>query len=223
MGEYTERIKSWLTTDNLNQAQGKSRDEVFEMFGNKYEPIGQIPNEYTHYLADNITDNKVYCGKGYFIEHAVNHHPEVDAEEYTKIPFILQEYDDVKLDERNPNRNSLIFVKKYDRYGTVAVSVDTTDNNKIVIHKSFFNPKKNPYPHLRSVRVKTPSPDDATSPISQPDKSDPGGRRFSALGDDTTGTKAPADTSLSPNFTDKSSDNFARVRAKKRGKTSGGR
>jgi len=42
---------------------------------------------------------------------------EQNQEFHNKIPDILNEPDDVKLDERNPSRKSLVFVKKFDRYG----------------------------------------------------------------------------------------------------------
>jgi hypothetical protein len=102
--------------------------------------------------------------------------------EYNKIPDILNNPDDVKLDDRNPDRKALVFVKKYEKYGTVVVSVDVTDMGKIVIHKTFFNTKR-PYTHLRSIR--SSSPDAATSSISHTDESVPAGGRISAL-DDTS-------------------------------------
>ena len=44
---------------------------------------------------------------GYFIDHAANHHPEVDAEDYYNIQGIIDTADDVKLDASNPNRNQI--------------------------------------------------------------------------------------------------------------------
>jgi hypothetical protein len=177
----SKRISNWLSPENLSEAKGKTRGEIFTQFGNEYEPIANINPEYLKYLGDDISDPIVYSGKGYFIDHAVNHHPEIDPIEYTKIPEILSKPDDIKLDDRNPDRISLVFVKKYDRYGTAVISVDVTDMGKLVIHKSFFNPKKSPYPHLRSIRAS--SSDDATSSISHTDESVPGGRRVSTLDD----------------------------------------
>jgi hypothetical protein len=179
--EYTKRIDEWLSTENIEKAKGKTRDEIFLMFGNAYEPIANIPAEYLKYLGSGVADNTVYSGKGYFIDHAVNHHPEVDIAEYAKIPEILKNPDDVKLDDRNPDRASLVFIKKYDRFGTVITSIDENEMGKLVIHKSFFNPKKSPYPRLKSIRASSPA--DAASAISHSGEPEPGGKRISTLDD----------------------------------------
>jgi len=191
----SKRILDWLSPENLSEAKGKTREDIFSQFGNKYEPIANIDPEYLKYLGDDISDPVVYSGKGYFINHAVNHHPEVDPSEYIKIPDILSTPDDVKLDDRNPERTSLVFVKKFENYGRVIVSVDTNDMGKIVIHKTFFNSKKSPYPHLRSIRAS--SPDNAHLSISHAGNPTPGVERFSTLGDVS---------SLSPESGKKSSD-----------------
>ena len=175
-----ELIQDWLSLNNIETAKGKSRNEIFQIFGNAFEVIGSISEEYLKYFGENVTDKSVYSGKGYFIDHAVNHHPEVATEEYLKIPEILSSPDEVKLDDRKPGRVSLVFIKKYQKYGTAIVSVDATAGKKLLVHKSFFNPKKSPYPNLKRVQAFTP--DDATSSISQPDNADPGGRRISTLG-----------------------------------------
>jgi hypothetical protein len=148
-----KRISDWLSPENLSEAKGKTRSEIFTQFGNEYEPIASVHPEYLKYLGDDISDTAVYSGKGYFIDHAVNHHPEVAITEYMKIPDILSNPDDVKLDDRNPDRASLVFVKKFENYGRVIVSVDTNDMGKIVIHKTFFYSKKSPYTQLRSIRA----------------------------------------------------------------------
>jgi len=179
-----DRISEWLSPDNLSYAKGKSRNEIFAKFGNEYEPIGGISLEYVKYLGGEITDIRVYSGKGYFIDHAVNHHPEIEPAEYAKIPDILGDPDDVKLDDRRSDRTSLVFIRKYERYGTVVVSTDVTAMGKIVVHKTFFNKTgtKSPYPRLRSIRAQ--SPDVAHSSISRVGKPTPGGERdISALDD----------------------------------------
>ncbi|GHT44161.1 hypothetical protein AGMMS49965_19310 [Bacteroidia bacterium] len=149
-----ELIKNWLSEENLNKAKGKTREELFAEFGNVLEPIAYIDSVYLPYLGDNITDNRVYSGKGYFIDHAVNHHPEVKIEDYDDIQVILSNPDGVFLDDSKANL-SIVFVKQYKNWGTVVVGVDN-ENAKIVLHKSFFSQRKNSYAKFNDIRVKIP-------------------------------------------------------------------
>ncbi|MDR0711178.1 MAG: hypothetical protein LBF67_02365 [Prevotellaceae bacterium] len=66
--------------------------------------------QYLQYLGNNINDNRVYSGKGYFIDHAVNHHPEVPLSDYQNIQEILNNPDDVLPDDSKA-QNALVFVK----------------------------------------------------------------------------------------------------------------
>ena len=76
------------------------------------EPIAFMPEDYLQFLDQSITDNRVYCGLGYFLDHAVNHHPEVDAQKYENIQDIIDTADDVRLDNKNKSRNpSILFIK----------------------------------------------------------------------------------------------------------------
>ncbi|MDR1323264.1 MAG: hypothetical protein LBK68_02385 [Candidatus Margulisbacteria bacterium] len=95
-----QRIKEWLSENNLAKARGKTRQEIFLIFGSKLEPIAYIKPKYMKRLDKNLTDNKVYSGKGYFIDHAINHHPELPISEYYKIQDILDDPDRIKLDEK---------------------------------------------------------------------------------------------------------------------------
>ncbi|MDR1984342.1 MAG: hypothetical protein LBQ28_05920 [Prevotellaceae bacterium] len=180
-----QRISEWLKEDNINKAKGHTRTEIFGMFGNELQPIAYISPEYLKYLGNDIIDNRVYSGKGYFIEHAVNHHPEVDTSKYVNIQEILSNPDDVKIDDKLVNRNSLIFIKQFDRHNIIILSVYTSDTEKLVFHKSFFISKKIPYNSLKSVRDLNSSLVGATSTISPTDNSAAAGNRLSGRNDDT--------------------------------------
>jgi hypothetical protein len=145
-------FNSWLSEDNLRKAKGKTREQLFEEFGNKLEPLAYIPPGYLKYLGPDINDNRVYSGKGYYIDHAVNHHPEVPISDYKNIQDILDNPDDVLLDD-SKKQNSLVFVKQYKYVSTVIVGADKTDNGRLVLYKSFFNQRKNSYAKYKSVGV----------------------------------------------------------------------
>ncbi|MDR2476175.1 MAG: phosphoribosylformylglycinamidine synthase subunit PurQ, partial [Treponema sp.] len=181
--QMKERITEWISDNNIEKAKGKTRGALFSLFGNKLEPIASVPYNYLSFFDPDISDNRVYCGKGYFIDHAINHHPEVNPAEYTNIPELINNPDDVKLDNRFENRKSLIFIKKTEKYGVAVIGIGKTENGKLVFYKSFFMNKKNPYPQLQSIRTYT-SLVDGLSTISRMD-SIPAGS-LSALNDTIT-------------------------------------
>ncbi|MDR3366007.1 MAG: hypothetical protein LBO71_03450 [Prevotellaceae bacterium] len=187
-----KRIRSWLSKSNLDRAMGKSRDEIFTIFGNLLEPIAIIDHKYLPYLGNDIKDYHVYSGRGYFIDHAVNNHPNIPTSEYENIQDILDYPDDVKLDSEK-EKPSLIFVKKYSKYGVEVVRAEAVKSGNTIFHKTFFMQNKKPYANLRSIRslflplvdgnpkgIPTISPaDNPTAAVS----------RFSALNDNRKGTK----------------------------------
>lgn len=152
VSEMKERVRSWLSKKNVDWAKGKTRDEIFAHFDSELKPISVLPPKYLAYLKKGIYDNRVYCSEGYLVEHAVNHHPEVDPKEYDDIQDIINTPDDVKLDDRDGSKRSVVFVKDVGKFAAVVVGVSLTSNDMIVFHKTFFKKKKNaPYQKLRSI------------------------------------------------------------------------
>ena len=182
-------VKEWLSNENIEKARGKLRSEIFEMFGNDLEAVAHIPIEYLPYLSDGIEDNRVYSGKGYLIDHAVNHHPEVEITSYGNIQNIIDTADDVKLDNKNPGRNpSILFIKQVDPTGVVVVSFDEGENGKIVLHKSFFEKtKKGRFDKLPSIKNGANASLMVGNPIISPAADATAAvRRISALNDNNT-------------------------------------
>ncbi|MBO4511923.1 MAG: hypothetical protein J5746_04090 [Victivallales bacterium] len=187
--EMQNRIRDWLKPENLEMARGKTRAEIFEMFGNELQPIAFIPQIYLPYLNAGINDNRVYSGAGYFIEHAVNHHPEVDASSYDNIQAVIDNADDVKLDNKNKERNpSILFIKQINPTGVVVVSFDEGENGKIVLHKSFFEKtKKGRFDKLPSIKNGANASLMVGNPIISPNaEASAAVRRISALNDGDT-------------------------------------
>lgn len=147
----SNRIREWLSDANLEWAEGKTKDEIIAHFGNELQPIAVMPSGYLKYLGEDVTDNHVYSGMGYFIDHAVNHHDEEPVEEYLKIQDILSYPDEVKIDN-SKGRPTLLFIKKYGKYNVEMISVGE-DGKKVVLHKSFFHRKKMPHGTLPNVAI----------------------------------------------------------------------
>ena len=149
------RIAEWHSPEILEEAKGLTREQIFAKYGNELQPVSVIPKQYVQFLDPSITDNRVYSGKGYMIDHAVNHHDESDPAAYLNIQDVIDSPDDVLLDDRNPARNkSLVFVKKVDKVGVVIVSFDQGKDGKILLHKSFFDHfKENRFKNYKSVKL----------------------------------------------------------------------
>lgn len=180
------RLKEWMSPKNIEAAKGKDREEIFNMFGNDLQPISYIDIGYLHYLGNNIADNRVYSGCGYFLDHAVNHHPEVSLEDYEMMQDILLNPDNVYFDDRHA-LDCLIFTKNLQsasgkkRGWSVVVS---SDDGKIVVHKTmFYSKKKNQYSSLKNVLASNTSLVDGSPTISPEDKTPAAVRRLSALND----------------------------------------
>jgi hypothetical protein len=188
--DMRNRITEWLSAENMSAAIGKTREEIFEMFGNELMPIAYINSKYLPYLDNNIVDNRVYSGMGYFIDHAVNHHLEVSVTDYS-IQEVLSYPDNVYFTnqiDKGQNNKSLIFVKKMGKRYVEIIALEK-EYGKLVIHKSFFyNNKKNPYKDFTPVRIAPSltvgiSSNEESSAISPDVKISAGGLRFSALND----------------------------------------
>lgn len=134
-----EKIKSWATDENFDIAEGLSREDIFEKFGNDREIIAILPNKILP-LFD-VTDKNVYCGKGYFIDHMANHHPEVDLSYYESIQNILDEHKEIYLDTKN---GSVVFgqTNVFGKKDFLALRKDNDD--KIVFYKTFYYGNKIP-------------------------------------------------------------------------------
>jgi len=133
--ELQEKIKGWLTDENVEWAEGKDLNEVIERFGNEPEPIAVMP-EIVRKNIPSLDTDYLYCGKAYFIDHHANHHPELDIDEYDNIQEILDSYDDIK-DLSDGGNLRIAFVKKLDK-GYAVVAELSKENDKIVLHKTFF-------------------------------------------------------------------------------------
>ena len=122
--EMENRIMDWLSEENLKRAAGKTREEIIEEFGNDLAPIAFIPAEHLSLLGDNIKDPRIYCGKGYFIDHALRNHggqgaqvniDDIDVSKYLNIQYVLDNPDHIK-ETFTDGKRTVVFIKKIGRY-----------------------------------------------------------------------------------------------------------
>ena len=161
--EFQNKIQEWLSPENVSWAEGKDLSDSIEKFGNEVEPIAILP-EIVRGLFPEVSSLYLYSGKGYLIDHAANHHPELSADEYNKIQEVLDSYDDIK-DVSTPKTKKIAFVKMLDK-GFAVVAELTEKDGKIMLHKTFFykdaQGKRVPYKNKPSL-LKESSVDGSTT------------------------------------------------------------
>lgn len=156
--EMETRIVEWLSDENLEKALGKSREQIFEEFGNEPMPIAYVPARFAKHISPDIKDPRIYCGKGYFIEHALRNHAgsgnqipveDVDVSKYLNIQNVLDNPDSIK-ETFVDGKRTVVFIKKIGRYFAELTQVE--ENGKIILHKSLFNQQKEPYAKKEDIR-----------------------------------------------------------------------
>ena len=95
--EFSKRIMDWLSDENLEKARGKTRWEIFNEFDSVTPyPIAYIPEKYMVVFDEGIKDNRVYSSQAYFVDHAVNNHPDIIKGKYLLIQEVLDDPDEIK-------------------------------------------------------------------------------------------------------------------------------
>lgn len=155
--EAAQRVQAWLSEENLAQAKDLDRGAIFEIFGNELEAVAVLPEHLLALFSDEVLDTRVYSGMGYFIDHAVNNHPEVAPELYAEsIQSTLDNYTDVYVDESTDSstgkkRNSLVFMQDLGEGKKNVVTLAEDDAGRIILYKNFYQSKRNPSKKLRRV------------------------------------------------------------------------
>ena len=163
--EFSERIMNWLSDENLERAKGKTRQEIFLEFDcENPQPIAYIPGEYVVSFDEEMLDNRVYSSQAYFIDHAVNNHPNINKGKYLLIQDVLDDPDEIK--EIRREKVSLAFIKQLDRYNAVVVRLlEKTLEGRIIWHRSFFDQNKEPYASEKYKSIRSISSEGGVSSI----------------------------------------------------------
>lgn len=205
--EMENRIVDWLSEENLSMAMGKTRDEIFEIFGNEVLPIAYIPTKFINLIGSNIKDQRIYCGKGYFIDHALRNHAksgmqisaaDVDVSKYLNIQAVLDNPDSIK-ETFVDGKRTVVFIKRIGRYFAELTQIE--EGGKIVLHKSFFNQKKEPYAKLNDIRENETSSEGGISSISHAENQSAPAISLQSRGDvvsisNTTGKDTPQNSAV---------------------------
>ena len=197
------RIVDWLSDENLTAALGKSRTEIFDLFGNALEPIAYIPSQYLPLISKDIKDPRIYCGMAYFIDHALRNHgldgtqatiEDVNVSKYLNIQAVLDNPDAIK-ETYVDGKRTVVFVKKIGRYFAELTQVE--EDGKVILHKSLFSQKKEPYAKLNDIRSENSSSEGGTSSIGHAAEATPA-ISLQSRGDDMSDTSDGKDTQATP-------------------------
>lgn len=200
--EQMGTLNYWIDNYDFDELRKEkpSYEKIKEFASTDKRAIATVPAKYLKFFAGKTEDPRIYCSEAYFVNHAVNNHPEMKMEDFKKLQDVLLNADDVKIDrepdEHHPNgKDCLVFIKKFDKNFLEVISLDKTDDNggQIVLHKTVFGTsKKNPYaklPSIRDMSVDGTSPNGEAPTIgADGTKPSPGGSRISARDDSTVST-----------------------------------
>ncbi|MDR2729516.1 MAG: hypothetical protein LBB81_01295 [Treponema sp.] len=164
-------------TDAFEKAGKQDSKTLFAKYDNTPRPIAFIPQEYLRYFKKETADNRIYTGLAYFLDHAINHHPDITLDDYRNIQKILNDADEVIRDDRPDEKNgkprdNLLFIKDIGKNLVLVVTLEEDNNGRILLHKSLYKGKKNPYPNLTRIRSMS---EGGVSSISHADQTAPGG------------------------------------------------
>mgnify|MGYP006916140692 FL=1 len=184
---FEMNLKSFCNEQYYNEAASFSHDEIIKKYGDTSVPIAIIPgtNPIFKGIWSDAKNNIVYTGLGSFIDHWVNHHPEMDAEDLLNIQEVLKAPDNLFYEEA---KNAVIFDKRIDGVHDVVILKKASD--KLIYERSNYMPKKLPKRWIEisketgQIKNKELSFVDGHPTISQSDKTEAGiVRNISTLND----------------------------------------
>lgn len=137
----SKNLKAFSNEKYYEIAANLSHDEIIDKFGDAPVPIAYIPasNPLFKGIWNDVKNNIVYTGLGSFIDHWVNHHPEMESEDFQLIQKVLETPDALYLDKA---KNAIIFDKQIN--GTHDVVVLKKAADKLIYERSNYMPKKLP-------------------------------------------------------------------------------
>ncbi len=90
-----------------------TREECYARLPKRHEVIALFPEAYMNAFKQRPRSTNIYAGEAYFIDHCLNHHPDVKDDIYRQIETILASPDEV-IQDRRKGRDGILFVKQID-------------------------------------------------------------------------------------------------------------
>lgn len=123
----------------MEEGKIKSSEAIYNHYDNTPKEIGEIQEDLM-VLFPNAKTNKIYCGAAHFIDHIVNHHPEMPLENYSiNIATIINKKSDIYLHSGN---RSINFVVPTSNNKLILVALKEDTNGNIVLWKTNYQTQK---------------------------------------------------------------------------------
>lgn len=114
--------------------QGASKKEIYKALPRGHQKIANFPRMYRHGFDAIPDDLNIYVGEAYFVDHCLNHHPDVKDDIYRKIQEILDHPNEVIRD----GEDVLLFVKRISKSKYVLVLRYYDDNPGQIVYKTLY-------------------------------------------------------------------------------------
>lgn len=145
--------------DKATLAPGIAKAEIYHALPTGHRPIGELPAALASAFKTPPTDLTIYVGEAYFVDHCLNHHPDVPDAVYRRLDEILAAPEEVILDRRE-GRDAIILSKTID--SRLYLLVLRHYPPQIVYKTLFPADKERPYPTLPRWRANPCQPTQKT-------------------------------------------------------------
>lgn len=123
------------------------RSTVYTRLPTRHQPIAALPERLADAFRERPADLTVYIGEAYFVDHCLNHHPEVPDAVYRRLQDILDAPEEVILDRRN-GKDGLVLTKRLEGTLYVLALRHYPAPQSQIAYKTLFPSNKRPYPNL---------------------------------------------------------------------------
>lgn len=123
------------------------RDAIYACLPTRHQPIATLPESLAEAFREPPADLTIHIGEAYFVDHCLNHHPEVPDAVYRKLQEILDDPEEVILDRRG-GKDGLVLTKRLSGTLYVLALRHYPAPQSQIAYKTLFPSNKRPYPNL---------------------------------------------------------------------------
>lgn len=123
------------------------RSAVYARLPTRHQPIAALPERLANAFRERPGDLTVYIGEAYFVDHCLNHHPEVPDSVYRRLQEMLDDPEEVILDWRG-GKDGLVLTKRLDGTLYVLALRHYPAPQSQIAYKTLFPSHKRPHPNL---------------------------------------------------------------------------
>ena len=150
--------EQWFA-DKAALEPGVTKAEIYHALPKRHHAIGELPAALVSAFKTPPSNLTIYVGEAYFVDHCLNHHPDVSDSVYRCLDEILAAPEEVILDRRE-GRDAIILSKTID--SRLYLLVLRHYPPQIVYKTLFPADKERPYPALPRWRANPCQPTQQT-------------------------------------------------------------